>query len=69
MFRVLRLLFSLERNRQFFKRLFPADFFSDFIDIGHYVLELNAYECLVEKFHAIIVRSVIGTVSVLSCSY
>lgn len=48
-FRALRFLFSMERNRQLFKRLFPADLFEKFIDIGHYVRDLNAYKPLVDK--------------------
>lgn len=48
-FRALRFLFSMERNRQLFKRLFPPDLFEKFIDIGHYVRDLNAYKLLVDK--------------------
>ncbi|XP_024864461.2 serine/threonine-protein kinase Nek10 [Kryptolebias marmoratus] len=43
-FRALRFLFSLERNRHLFKRLFPTDLYELFIDVGHYVRELAAYE-------------------------
>ncbi|XP_047218074.1 serine/threonine-protein kinase Nek10 isoform X2 [Girardinichthys multiradiatus] len=43
-FRALRFLFSVERNRYLFKRLFPTDFFELFIDVGHYVRDLTAYE-------------------------
>uniref|UniRef100_A0A3Q3BC26 NIMA-related kinase 10 n=1 Tax=Kryptolebias marmoratus TaxID=37003 RepID=A0A3Q3BC26_KRYMA len=42
-FRALRFLFSLERNRHLFK-LFPTDLYELFIDVGHYVRELAAYE-------------------------
>ncbi|XP_034409576.1 serine/threonine-protein kinase Nek10 [Cyclopterus lumpus] len=45
-FRTLRFLFSVERNRHLFKRLFPTDLFELFIDVGHYVRELAAYEGL-----------------------
>ncbi|KAM3614620.1 uncharacterized protein V6R79_017006 [Siganus canaliculatus] len=45
-FRTLRFLFSLERNRHLFKRLFPTDLFELFIDVGHYVRDLAAYERL-----------------------
>ncbi|XP_078355562.1 serine/threonine-protein kinase Nek10-like, partial [Oculina patagonica] len=48
-FRALRFLFSMERNRQLFKRLFPPELFEKFIDVGHYVRELNAYKPLVDK--------------------
>ncbi|XP_078789388.1 serine/threonine-protein kinase Nek10 isoform X13 [Oryzias latipes] len=43
-FRTLRFLFSMERNRPLFKRLFPTDLFEMFIDVGHYVRDLAAYE-------------------------
>ncbi|XP_068261137.1 serine/threonine-protein kinase Nek10 isoform X1 [Nyctibius grandis] len=50
-FRALRFLFSMERNRHIFKRLFPADLFEIFIDIGHYVRDISAYEELVLKLN------------------
>ncbi|CAJ0578985.1 unnamed protein product, partial [Mesorhabditis spiculigera] len=53
-FRVLRLLFSLERNRHFFKKVFEADFFGAFIDVGHYVHDLSAYHSLTEHYNAMI---------------
>ncbi|XP_038566526.1 serine/threonine-protein kinase Nek10 [Micropterus salmoides] len=45
-FRTLRFLFSVERNRHMFKRLFPTDLFELFIDVGHYVRDLTAYDRL-----------------------
>ncbi|XP_068998031.1 serine/threonine-protein kinase Nek10 [Embiotoca jacksoni] len=48
-FRTLRFLFSVERNRHLFKRLFPTDLFELFIDVGHYVRDLTAYEGLQTK--------------------
>ncbi|KAM4581541.1 serine/threonine-protein kinase Nek10 isoform 1-T1 [Odontesthes bonariensis] len=48
-FRTLRFLFSVERNRHPFKRLFPTDLFELFIDVGHYVRDLAAYEGLQTK--------------------
>ncbi|KAM3872994.1 serine/threonine-protein kinase Nek10 [Diretmus argenteus] len=48
-FRTLRFLFSVERNRHQFKRLFPTDLFEMFIDVGHYVRDLTAYEGLQTK--------------------
>ncbi|XP_078233435.1 serine/threonine-protein kinase Nek10 isoform X3 [Pogona vitticeps] len=53
-FRALRFLFSMERNRHLFKRLFPADLFESFIDVGHYVREISAYEKLVFKLNALL---------------
>ncbi|KAF7662268.1 hypothetical protein LDENG_00239160 [Lucifuga dentata] len=48
-FRTLRFLFSVERNRHLFKRLFPTDLFELFIDVGHYVRDLLAYQGLQTK--------------------
>uniref|UniRef100_A0A3B4D4Z4 Protein kinase domain-containing protein n=1 Tax=Pygocentrus nattereri TaxID=42514 RepID=A0A3B4D4Z4_PYGNA len=48
-FRTLRFLFSMERNRHLFKRLFPPELFETFIDIGHYVRDISAYKPLQEK--------------------
>uniref|UniRef100_A0A3P9MY07 NIMA related kinase 10 n=1 Tax=Poecilia reticulata TaxID=8081 RepID=A0A3P9MY07_POERE len=48
-FRALRFLFSAERNRFIFKSLFPTDLFESFIDVGHYVRDLTAYEELQTK--------------------
>ncbi|XP_032123974.1 serine/threonine-protein kinase Nek10 isoform X3 [Sapajus apella] len=53
-FRALRFLFSMERNRPVFKRLFPTDLFEIFIDIGHYVRDISAYEELVSKLNLLV---------------
>ncbi|MBZ3870265.1 Serine/threonine-protein kinase Nek10 [Sciurus carolinensis] len=53
-FRALRFLFSMERNRPLFKRLFPTDLFEMFIDIGHYVRDISAYEELVSKLNLLV---------------
>jgi hypothetical protein len=34
--RALRFVFSVEKNRKVFKRLFPPDLFAMFIDVGQY---------------------------------
>ncbi|GAX79138.1 hypothetical protein CEUSTIGMA_g6578.t1 [Chlamydomonas eustigma] len=49
-FRALRYLFSMERNRKVFKRLFPPELFAMFIDVGHYNTSLQAYSELVQHF-------------------
>ena len=41
-FRALRYIFSTERNRQIFRRLFPPDLFASFIDVGHYAATSRA---------------------------
>ncbi|XP_006813980.1 serine/threonine-protein kinase Nek10-like [Saccoglossus kowalevskii] len=51
-FRALRFLFSMERNRQLFKRLFPADLFEKFIDVGHYVRDIKKYEPLLNMINS-----------------
>ncbi|XP_058513162.1 serine/threonine-protein kinase Nek10 isoform X1 [Ochotona princeps] len=52
-FRALRFLFSMERNRPLFKRLFPTDLFEIFIDTGHYVRDISAYGDLVAKLNSL----------------
>ncbi|KIH66584.1 kinase domain protein [Ancylostoma duodenale] len=59
-FRVLRLLFSMERNRGMFKKVFPTAFFEQFIDIGHYVQDLSSYRPLVTEYCKIIDTSSIA---------
>ncbi|VDP31095.1 unnamed protein product [Heligmosomoides polygyrus] len=49
-FRVLRILFSLERNRGLFKKVFPAAFFEQFIDI---VLSFKIFIYLFEDITAL----------------
>lgn len=36
-------------------RLFPTDLFEIFIDIGHYVRDISAYEELVSKLNLLVV--------------
>lgn len=48
-FRTLRFVFSTERNRTIFRRLFPPDMFGAFIDLGHYVRELGRYQPLAQQ--------------------
>ncbi|XP_041478409.1 serine/threonine-protein kinase Nek10-like isoform X2 [Lytechinus variegatus] len=52
-FRTLRFLFSMERNRRLFKRLFPPDLFEKFIDVGHYQRDISAYNNLVEALSSL----------------
>ena len=48
-----RYLFSMERNRRVFKKLFPPELFVAFIDIGHYTSSLSAYSQLVHTINAL----------------
>uniref|UniRef100_A0A8C5Q375 Serine/threonine-protein kinase Nek10 n=1 Tax=Leptobrachium leishanense TaxID=445787 RepID=A0A8C5Q375_9ANUR len=52
-FRALRFLFSMERNRDLFKRFFPSKLFEMFIDIGHYIRDIKCYEELVSKLNSL----------------
>ncbi|XP_071811939.1 serine/threonine-protein kinase Nek10-like isoform X2 [Apostichopus japonicus] len=52
-FRALRFLFSMERNRRLFKRLFSPDLFAVFIDVGHYTMEIEAYSSVVDKLNSL----------------
>jgi hypothetical protein len=42
-FRSMRFVFSVERNRKVFKRLFPPSLFAAFIDVGHYKQDVGVY--------------------------
>jgi len=37
----------MERNRRLFKKLFPADLYTAFIDVGHYNRDISRYKPLV----------------------
>ena len=55
--RVLRYLYSTERNRKPFKRLFPSEVFTLFVDrVGHWKEELQPYEEVVAAVGAMDVR-------------
>jgi len=41
--RALRYVYSMERNRKLFRRLFPPDLFAAFIDVGQYVESVAHY--------------------------
>lgn len=50
LFMSLRFIFSMERNRKIFKRLFPPSLFAAFIDVGHYQFSLPHYTDLVQRW-------------------
>ncbi|CAI4230780.1 unnamed protein product [Auanema sp. JU1783] len=50
-FRVLRLIYSLERNRTYFKKIFTSSLFEKFVDIGHYVQDISVYQNLVISYN------------------
>jgi len=49
-FRAMRYLFSVERNRKVFKRLFPPALFAAFIDVGHYQSDVKMYRPLAARW-------------------
>ncbi|KRX04155.1 Protein kinase-like domain [Pseudocohnilembus persalinus] len=50
-FRLLRFLFSIEKNRKVFKMLFPAKIFGLFIDIGNFAKKLEKYINLTKQYN------------------
>jgi len=50
--RVTRLIFSLEKNRKFFKTLFPTKLLGNFIDIGNYKHNLILYNNFLNEFNS-----------------
>jgi serine/threonine protein kinase len=51
--RILRLIFSLEKNRKYFKQLFPTKILGIFIEIGNYKHSLNLYNQLITEFNSL----------------
>lgn len=49
--------FYVDINLSLIGRLFPSDLFEKFIDVGHYVRELNAYKPLVDKISTLTVNN------------
>lgn len=64
-FRAMRFVFSVERNRKVFKRLFPPSLFAAFIDVGHYKQDVKVYRALAQKWRALPRESVSGTEAAL----
>eukprot|EP00195_Chlamydomonas_chlamydogama_P014873 CAMPEP_0202909088 /NCGR_PEP_ID=MMETSP1392-20130828/48237_1 /ASSEMBLY_ACC=CAM_ASM_000868 /TAXON_ID=225041 /ORGANISM="Chlamydomonas chlamydogama, Strain SAG 11-48b" /LENGTH=1008 /DNA_ID=CAMNT_0049598709 /DNA_START=59 /DNA_END=3081 /DNA_ORIENTATION=- len=64
-FRALRYIFSMERNRKVFKRLFPPDLFAAFIDVGHYNTSLSTYVPLVQRFDELSEKQKAGVAAAL----
>src|SRR5690606_7191114 len=49
--RILRLIFSLEKNRKYFKHLFPTKILGIFIDIGNFKHNLSLYATFVSELN------------------
>lgn len=39
-----RFLYSVERNRKYFRKVFPPQIFASFIDIGNYIKDISGYQ-------------------------
>ena len=39
-----RFIYSVERNRKYFRKVFPPQIFASFIDIGNYIKEISGYQ-------------------------
>ena len=53
MFRTLRYLFSLNKNRDQYRRLFPTQIFELFLSIGNFQRDLNAYRAIADAWNTI----------------
>jgi hypothetical protein len=49
--RLLRFMYSFEKNRKSFKIIFPPEIFGAFIDVGNYQVNLKQYIPLLKKFN------------------
>ncbi|CAF1027205.1 unnamed protein product [Adineta steineri] len=52
-FRTLRYLFSLNKNRDQYRRLFPASIFELFVGLGNFQRDLNAYKIITDAWNTI----------------
>ena len=64
-FRAMRFVFSVERNRKVFKRLFPPALFAAFIDVGHYKQDVGVYRVLAQQWRGLSREAVKGTAEAL----
>jgi hypothetical protein len=55
--RVLRFLYSSEKNRRAFKLVFPPEIFGDFIDVGNYNKNLHDYIQCLKKLNKLPLKS------------
>lgn len=51
--RLLRFIFSIEKNRKIFKNIFPPDLLGPFIDIGNFVKPLGKYKQLASVYDSL----------------
>ena len=50
--RLLRIIYSLEKNKKVFKMIFPSNLLSAFIDIGNYKPKLNSYDSFIQTIQS-----------------
>lgn len=53
MLRLLRFIFSIEKNRKIFKSIFPPALLGPFIDIGNFVKPLGKYKQVAEAYDSL----------------
>lgn len=53
----LRFIYSVERNRKMFRKIFPSSVFGPFVDVGNYVDEIGAYQDLLGQFKSLTVQT------------
>lgn len=51
--RLLRFIFSIEKNRKIFKSIFPPALLGPFIDIGNFVKQLSRYKQLASVYDSL----------------
>ena len=56
--RVLRFLWSLEKNRKMFRKLFPPAMYGAFIDVGNYNKNLNSYNAVLHSYHSLNLKEI-----------
>jgi hypothetical protein len=49
----IRFIYSAERNRKYFRKVFPPQIFASFIDIGNYVKEISNYQSTLKLVNGI----------------
>jgi NIMA (never in mitosis gene a)-related kinase len=55
-FKCLRFIYSVERNRKIFRKLFPSSVFGPFVDVGNYIEDIGAYQGSIAQFNSLSVK-------------
>jgi NIMA (never in mitosis gene a)-related kinase 10 len=48
-----RFMYSVERNRKYFRKVFPPHIFASFIDIGNYIKEISPYQATLKIINSL----------------